>query len=106
MESKLVCVRCDRVLRGDVDTFGELRNPMCWNCYAETNAEGGQPYDGIAPHHHDLSQTGSFIGSTVFEDLVLNENGEIELEDGTVFIPDPEAPGCGIYIPPVPVGWH
>ena len=52
--------------------------------------EGGCcfPHYGLAPHWHDLSKTGSILGSTVIDPKeTWPEN----------FDEDPEAPGLGTY---------
>lgn len=46
------------------------------------------PYYGVAPHTHDLSRTGSVIGSTA----ILPES---EWPDN--FEPDKDGSGCGVY---------
>lgn len=62
----------------------------CDHCGADGDdvSECIYPYYGVAPHKHDLSKTGSYIGSTV----VLPES---EWPDN--FSPDFEDPSCGIY---------
>jgi len=61
----------------------------CKHC---DDGEGGccYPYYGLRPHTHDLSKTGSFIGSTVID---RNDH----LPDN--FTPDPDDPtgDVGIY---------
>lgn len=49
------------------------------------------PYYGVAPHTHDLSKTGSFIGSTVY---VPKKNWPNNFHE------DPEEPGLGTYTCP------
>ena len=53
-------------------------------CKFCTDPDGGCcfPYYGLAPHKHDLSKTGHFIGSTVFIDEPAPSN----------FDPDPDDP--------------
>ena len=46
------------------------------------------PHYGMAPHSHNLSKTGSFIGSTEIKD-------KPEWPDN--FIEDKDAEGCGTY---------
>ena len=95
------CAACEVALTGGVDTFGWPES-FCWNCYASLNGEGGigpegGGYYGLAPHHHDLSITGTMIGSTVFDPLP-EPNADGEYIVGTmVFIPDPSAPGLGFW---------
>ena len=105
------CCFCAKPLTGGTDTFG-WPGDWCWDCYAQDNA--GQLYDageyhswyGLAPHHHDLSITGSIIGSTVLDPLPApNTDGEYVVGNAT-FVPDPDAPGLGIWTQrPLP-GWR
>mgnify|MGYP000923178092 CR=1 FL=1 len=30
----LTCTSCGVALRGELDTFGEVDQPMCWSCWA------------------------------------------------------------------------
>ena len=46
------------------------------------------PYYGMAPHRHDLSKTGSFIGSTVVDPKDSWPDNFVEDEPGA---------GCGVY---------
>ena len=101
------CDHCDKPLTGGLDTYGWPGN-LCWDCYAEWNSQtvAGRAYYGLGPHHHDLSITGSIIGSTVLDPLPEpNADGEYII-DNQVFIPDPDAPGLGIWeYRPLP-GWR
>jgi hypothetical protein len=59
----------------------------CDHC-TDPNGECCYPYYGLRPHHHDLSHTGSFIGSTVIDWMEpLPKN----------FEPDPDDPAMGTY---------
>jgi hypothetical protein len=105
------CSVCGKPIQG-TEIFGRDDCPKCWLCYSE-NAGSDEPepeddvWYGLAPHHHDLTRTGSVLGSTVFDPLPEpNEKGEIVLADGTVFVPDPDAPGCGTYYRNRPAGWR
>ena len=62
-------------------------NNFCDYCH---DGDGGciYPYYGLAPHNHELSITGGFMGSTVF----LNKNTYPEN-----FHEDPECEGLGTY---------
>ena len=91
------CSVCYRSLDSKLDTFGDLAFPLCWGCYAEMHS-GSEAIYGLGPHHHDLSKTGSLVGSTVFDGLPeKNEAGEYVI-DGNVFIPDPDTPGLGVWV--------
>lgn len=49
------------------------------------------PMYGVGPHSHDMSKTGSYIGSIVIEP---------KSEWPPNFHEDPEAPGCGTWCCP------
>jgi len=98
---------CGKPLTGGIDTFGDVGENLCWDCYAQRNAEWYDTVYGLGPHHHDLSKTGSFIGSTVMEPLPEpDEDGRHIFPDGREFIPDPDAPGLGTWITSAPPGWR
>lgn len=64
-------------------------NGLC--CCEHCNDGDGNcayPWYGLAPHGHDLSKTGSIIGSTVIDDT---DTWPANFEE------DSEAPGCGTY---------
>jgi len=104
--NEIACTLCDVPLRNATDTFGEWNYPMCWDCYAGLVGENEETWYGLAPHHHDLTITGSVIGSTVFDPLPeRGVNGEYDLGDRT-FMPDPEAPGCGVWTRKIMAGWR
>ena len=101
------CTSCEKQLRGGTDTFGDVNCPFCWQCYSSLVGEGGfGQYYGLAPHHHDLTITGSIIGSTVLDPLPEpNADGEYIIGN-QVFMPDPEAPGLGIWEYRAIPGWR
>ncbi|MCC6458032.1 MAG: hypothetical protein IT328_23965 [Caldilineaceae bacterium] len=102
----IACTACQKPLAGGTDTFGDIWQPFCWICYAELNSGPQGQWYGLAPHHHDLSITGSIIGSTVFDPLPEpNANGEYVMGDQT-FMPDPHAPGLGIWEQRALPGWR
>lgn len=86
------CTACFKQLTNGLDTFGQHNMPLCWDCFSEMNGENRSHY-GLGPHEHDLSRTGSIIGSTVF-------TGEDDR-----FTPDPDAPGLGIWDMSAAKGW-
>lgn len=94
----VVCTACQNPLANATDTFGDVYSPFCWECYSALNGEsGGNGYYGLAPHHHDLSITGSMIGSTIFDPLPKpNACGEY-IVGNMAFIPDPSVPGLGFW---------
>jgi len=54
----------------------------------DPDGENCFPHYGLRPHNHDLSKTGSFVGSTVIDwEAPLPKN----------FEPDPDDPACGTY---------
>lgn len=102
----IVCSVCQTPLTGGLDTYGDAGSPLCWDCYAYINAGPQGEWYGLAPHHHDLSITGSILGSTVLDPLPApNADGEYIIEQ-QVFVPDPHAKGLGIWSHrPLP-GWR
>ena len=100
------CSFCSKQINGS-EIFGEHDQPACWNCWSGLLAEeASQIVYGLGPHHHDLSKTGSFIGSTVFEALPdKDEFGRYDMGDA-FFTPDPDAPGLGIWEYKAAPGWR
>jgi hypothetical protein len=89
------CYNCDKPLTGGLDTFGLVNEELCWDCYATRNAEAGEPVYGLGPHVHDLDpETGAM--TTTFLDQSLTDD----------FMPDPDAPGLGVWMPPALPGWR
>lgn len=103
----IICVCCGKELRNGLDTFGNNDAPMCWDCYSALQGEAGcNQYYGLAPHHHDLSITGTMIGSTVFDPLPEpNADGEYVIGE-QIFYPDPQASGMGVWVDRVIPGWR
>lgn len=98
---ELKCIVCGTRLFADVNTFGDVGQEMCWTCHSSFLDSEDQEWDdewyGMAPHHHDTSRTGSFIGSTIFDPLpdTKNEYGEYWIESaGAWFLPDDEVGGA------------
>lgn len=54
----------------------------CEHCLGP-DGECCYPYYGLAPHKHDLTKTGSMIGSTVFTDEPPPDNFVKDSEDPT-----------------------
>jgi hypothetical protein len=69
--------------------FGLFLFGVIMGCKFCTDKDGNccYPYYGLGPHKHDLSKTGSFIGSTVFIDEPTPKN----------FSPDSDGSGAGVY---------
>lgn len=97
-----VCISCGATLKGGLDTYGDVGEEFCESCWLAME-EAAEKYSecwyGMAPHHHDMTITGTFINSTVLHELPPpNEHGEIELADGLIFVPDKEVDGtAGMY---------
>lgn len=100
MRLKLTCTRCGVELRNELDTFGDVGDELCEDCWYEYYDEVDGSYYGLAPHHHDLSITGSFIGSTIFDPLPEPApDGRYWIADrGMWFRPDDEVGGsAGVW---------
>ncbi len=86
------CSICGTPLSGGLDTFGDVGAELCADCWYDL-PENNDDWYGMAPHAHDLSVTGGFIGSTVFKPLPEPDvNGVYEV-DGLFFVPDEEVGG-------------
>ena len=59
----------------------------CERCADPEDGSSCYPVYGLGPHTHDISRTGSVVGSTVMS--------EQEGVDG--FTPDPDEPGTGTW---------
>lgn len=99
MRIKIQCYRCQIELNNDLDTYGDVGQEMCEDCWYEWYEEqNGHEYYGMAPHYHDLSLTGSFIGSTRFldySDSKRDEQGRYWIENMQMwFTPDDEVDGA------------
>lgn len=98
----LHCVVCHKPLAGGLDTYGDVGQELClehWLELCRASEAVERTWYGLAPHHHDLTVTGSIIGSTVYDPLPAQktEGGEYEIEPGLYFWPDPEAPRGGMW---------
>lgn len=97
---QLTCTRCGVDLEGNLDTWGDVGNELCEDCWYEWEEEtNGKSYYGMAPHVHDFSITGGWIGSTVLLDYKAtskqDENGRYWIEDYKMwFTPDEEVDGA------------
>lgn len=102
------CQICGTPLTGGLDTFGTITEPTCAYCHTgfcdDCDDRIGDCWYGLGPHRHDLSITGSMIGSTVLEDLSQypkDQEDRYIVGPGLYFIPDPslgDGPGMGIWI--------
>lgn len=93
------CTICGKALTNGLDTFGDVGSEVCWDCWLDLpNEDECYEWYGMAPHYHDMSITGSVIGSTVMLEYPLNADGVYEPEPGLTFVPDAEVDGtAGIW---------
>jgi len=96
----LTCFLCGCHLIGGIDTFGDIGQECCQSCFWELHGQEGTVWYGMAPHKHDLSFTGSYVGSAVFDILLgpptLEGSFWIEFHKAW-FTPDDENPEQGIW---------
>lgn len=95
------CQSCKIQMEHDWEVYGAIGDCLCVDCYhgAMEQEQGYREWYGLAPHGHDMSRTGSIIGSTVFKPLpdTKDEHGWYELGEGEWFWPDSETgPEMGI----------
>ena len=100
--TELTCHFCKAAIARPQENWGERNSPTCLPCFLGLSAlsdhEPQESWYGLAPHTHDLTLTGSFIGSTVMTPLPPLTNGSVDLGWGW-FTPDVDAPGMGVYSP-------
>ncbi len=89
------CTDCHETLTGGLDTFGLHNEPLCWRCYAERVGEGGESVYGLGPHTHEFDPETGVIKTILGDQSPTDE-----------FMPDPDAPGLGVWISEVPPGWR
>lgn len=105
MTDALACVACGDPIPDVRAAYGPVAEPLCQSCWFEFQEEQGEDWYGLAPHTHDLSKTGTYIGSTEFLPLPISqwEGGWIDCSfmgeswRGTWFRPDPDDPQMGVY---------
>ncbi len=101
-DTELICHFCKAAIARPQENWGERNSPTCLPCFLGLSAisdhEPQESWYGLAPHTHDLTLTGSFIGSTVMTPLPALTNGSVDLGWGW-FTPDDESPGMGVYSP-------
>ena len=98
MHRELKCTVCNVELKNELDTYGDIGQEMCADCWYEWyDNTYGVEYYGLAPHIQDLDVTGSFIGSTIMLDYSAakrDEHGRYWIEDFRMwFTPDDEVDG-------------
>ena len=92
--SELRCMVCNTPLAGELDTYGDVGAELCIDCWHNLPEQLDPPsWYGMAPHHHDLERTGSYIGSTVFDPLPEPDEFGIYAVNGLYFQPDDEVGG-------------
>ena len=98
--TELICHFCEAVIARPQENWGEWNSPTCLQCFLELSAlsdhEPQECWYGLAPHTHDLTLTGSFIGSTVMTPLPPLTEGSVDLGWGW-FTPDEDEPKMGVY---------
>lgn len=93
--SELKCVACEAPLTGGLDTYGDLGYEMCFVCWTRfDDVPENRSWYGMAPHHHDLTLTGDYIGSTVYDPLPEPDANGVYFVNGRYFIPDAETDGA------------
>ena len=100
--TELICHFCEAVIARPQENWGEWNSPTCLRCHTELSAmsdhEPEESWYGIAPHTHDLTRTGSFIGSTVMTPPPALTQGLLALDYGWGwFEMDKDDPWLGIY---------
>lgn len=96
---QLTCMMCGVPLNGELDTYGDIGSELCADCwYDEDERINGVYFYGLAPHIHDLTITGSYLGSTVYLDYQStakrDERGRYWIEHMKMwFSPDDEVDG-------------
>ena len=90
----LHCTICTTPLTGGLDTYGDVGAELCIDCWYDL-PEQLEPdsWYGMAPHHHDLERTGSYIGSTVFDPLPEPDANGVYKVGSLYFVPDEEVGG-------------
>ena len=99
----MICDLCSAELKETWDAYGDVGQTLCVDCWhgLTIEAQGFDEVFGLPPHHHDLSITGSIIGSTVDDPLPEKKTpgGWYGLGDGAFFKPSdaPEDGGMGTW---------
>lgn len=98
------CTLCGKEMKFDRNSYGDLDCPFCFDCWGEAEIAETDDMYGPGPHAHDLSKTGSFVGSTVLLELPAPDaSGWIDLAPlggwyaNWMYKPDDEGPECGVY---------
>ena len=98
--TELICHFCEAAIARPQENWGQWNSPTCLQCFLELSAlsdhEPQECWYGLAPHTHDLTLTGSFIGSTVMTPLPPLTEGSVDLGWGW-FTPDEDEPKMGVY---------
>jgi len=97
------CQSCGETLENEFNVYGDVGETLCWACWSDmVDAERGySEVYGIGPHHHDMSITGSIIGSTVFDALEgeRDADGWYHINEKVWYKPDtnPDGEGMGLW---------
>lgn len=97
------CTVCHKPIAG-FEIFGKTGFEMCFDHWIDcmiadvAESSGKDSWYGLGPHVHSYDDNGNIlIGGTRFMTLPEpNADGYIII-DGLLFIPDPDAPGLGIW---------
>lgn len=101
---ELNCSICGIALHNALDTYGDVGSELCETCWYDMLDVELDCWYGVASHVHDLSKTGSFIGSTVLTPLPAPDEHGVYAVDGLYFVPDAETEGgCGMWYENHPV---
>lgn len=103
----MTCFFCDKPLTGGIDTYGDVGEEVCWDCYAEMNAKANtESWYGLGPHKHAYDEKGNIIiGGTTFEPITaLLVDGAYDFGDRT-FTPT-DGPNHGIWQMKPLAGWR
>jgi hypothetical protein len=91
------CAKCDKELTRLIDMYGS--DPiLCQSCWLAGEDEMSEPWYGLGPHEHTFDADGRIvIGGTKALPLPKPEPDGSYKIGGLRFVPDPDAPGCGIW---------
>jgi hypothetical protein len=94
------CVMCNDPLPRSIDEYGVIGAEVCQVCYLKVgdDLEIPETWYGLGPHTHSYDENGMIIiGGTTFDPLPEPETDGSYLVNGARFVPDPKAPGCGVW---------
>lgn len=101
------CKLCGLTIVNTWEEYGSPDEVLCVRCWydlqdEQEEAQGYHEVYGIGPHHHDLSRTGSIIGSTVDDplpDVAPDSEGFIMITPTSYYKPgtNPDGAGMGLW---------